>query len=72
MNPPTTLILTSVRNAEPRKPPQKIIIPIDIDLAELQEALGSAGFALIGEGEYVRLRRIPSSCVRKVRYFIRG
>jgi hypothetical protein len=57
-------ILTTVRNTDETAHPRKIIVPIDVDLAELQAALGNAGFALIGEGEYVRLRRIPES-IRK-------
>ena len=52
-------ILTGVRNTNETSHPRKIIVPIDIDLAELKEALGNAGFCLFGKGEYVRLKRIP-------------
>jgi hypothetical protein len=52
-------VLTTARNADETAHPRKIIVPIDIACAELEAALGNAGFALLGTGEYVRLRRIP-------------
>lgn len=57
--------LTTVRNTDETTHPRKIIVPIDIDLAELEGALGKAGFALFGKGEYVRLRRIPECIIKR-------